>query len=71
MSKPEYYRIYEDKEIHITSKIEDISAAVGGLGRLSHYEFECGRKVPLRHLMTKCFRPNSLDSVCRGCRSAW
>ena len=60
MSKPSYWRIAEKKEIHITQMMDD---------RYAH--MECGRVEERSWHLTKCFRPNSLDAICRGCRSGW
>ena len=56
----EYYRIAEFKEIHITKIVTHI---------LLH--MECGKVERPHWNVTKCFRPNSLDAICRGCRGAW
>jgi len=59
MNKPEYYRVKELKEIHITIQ-----------KRERYLSFKCGLGAA-DWVTTKCFRPNSLDSICRGCRNAW
>jgi len=64
MKKKLYYRVNAglgQKEIHIGEKRNEKSLL-----------FKCGIIAePLSSSLTICFRPNSLDAICRGCRDAW